>query len=88
SGGTVYTAQVDALRESPADDAYPRPLYQLVDHLTSVHHQVLPTGTPYRPNAVRLLTVADARTSARDHTRMVGRDSPAANDSRCGLRAT
>jgi hypothetical protein len=59
-GGTVYTAQVDALRESPPDDAYPRPLYQLVDHLTTVQHRVLTIGAPYRPNAVRLLTVPDA----------------------------
>jgi hypothetical protein len=58
-GRMVYTAQVDALREPGPDDAYPRPLYELVDHLTTVQRRVLTTGVPHRPNAVRLLTVPD-----------------------------
>jgi hypothetical protein len=59
SSGARYTAQVDALQGSPTHDAYPPALYQLLDQLTRLHHRVLARGAAYRPNAVRLLAVAD-----------------------------
>jgi hypothetical protein len=55
--GRRYRAQVEALEESRADRAYPRPLYGLLDRLTGVHGRVVTSGQPYRPDAVLLVVV-------------------------------
>jgi hypothetical protein len=50
-------ATIEALAEYREQQAYPRPLYRLLDDADAVRGRTVATGKPYRPDAVRLVVM-------------------------------
>jgi len=55
--GRHYTAIVEALEEYRDQHAYPKPMYELLDHATRLHDYIVAQGRAYRPDAVRLIVL-------------------------------
>ncbi|MDG6104240.1 hypothetical protein Daura_11630 [Dactylosporangium aurantiacum] len=55
--GRRFRAQFEGLEETRADRAYPAAAYSLLDHLSQLRDRTLRTGSPFHPDAVRLVAV-------------------------------
>lgn len=55
--GRRFRAQFEGLEETRSDNTYPPASYSLLDHLAQLRDRTLRLGTPYRPDAVRLIAV-------------------------------
>ena len=55
--GRTWAISADALEATRADNAYPRPLYALLDRFAAQREWTLRAGRAFRPNAVRLVVV-------------------------------
>jgi hypothetical protein len=56
-GSRSWTISALGLAASRSSEAYPRPLYALLDRFTAHRDDTLHTGREFRPDAVRLVTV-------------------------------
>lgn len=56
-GGRMWSISAEGLGALRDQRAYPRPLYELLDEFTERRDQTLRSGSPFIPNAVRLVTV-------------------------------
>ncbi|MFG2039469.1 hypothetical protein [Dactylosporangium sp. NPDC048998] len=55
TNGRRLRLSFDGLEETRRDRAYPPPAYSLLDHLTQLRERANRSGTPWRPDAVRLV---------------------------------
>lgn len=58
TNGRRFRLQFEGLEETRRDRAYPMPAYSLLDHLTQLRDRTNRMGSPWRPDAVRLIAVA------------------------------
>ncbi|GAB3824265.1 hypothetical protein ACFPIJ_63105 [Dactylosporangium cerinum] len=57
ANGRRSRAQFEGLEETRSDRAYPPASYSLLDHLAQLRDRTLKSGSPFHPDAVRLIAV-------------------------------
>jgi len=57
ANGRRFRLQFVGLEETRQDRAYPMPAYSLLDHAAQLYDRADRTGSPWRPDAVRLIAV-------------------------------
>ncbi|WP_432827434.1 hypothetical protein [Dactylosporangium sp. CA-092794] len=55
TNGRKFSATFEGLEETRRDKAYPAPAYALLDHLAQLRDRTNRTGSPFHPDAVRMV---------------------------------